>query len=455
MDDFVIEKEISYTINFSQDLLYLILDSYIVKKCDSPKRYVDLYDINNVRTRVADDSIVSVLKSNLRDERLVHWVPSTNALVPLVWRENRETTVPRESVERQIKSCIDTLVYKLNGIEIKFEHVYLQNNFADRYEPTTAHKIVALKNALLNTQCAHPTQNLQLGSDAILARIRLELEFADVAPPADQLNSFCELIVQMEAFADYQNIAPSLPYTTLLNKVMMRKFNREQKITYGSGDLDSAGVKKWAMKLDGVRGRGAFRRNFMIVQTDDMRLYSAKINCPFGLNNIVTFQCEVVDNKIYVTDLLQVFRYKYNNRTQYECDLHNAYSLNALTAVECLNYLHTNVNSVALPQLGELRFQQFFDPPLTHSLYTTVPIDGFIVLDEQLQYAKYKWMPTVELQYDAHADTLNSIDGPLEGRVIVADVPLTHKAVYECVFTDTVINVLKCRPDRIVPSKVC
>ncbi|AJD09225.1 late expression factor 4 [Condylorrhiza vestigialis mutiple nucleopolyhedrovirus] len=455
MDDFVIEKEISYTINFSQDLLYSILDSYIVKKCDSPKHYVDLYDINNVRTRVADDSIVSVRKSNLRDERFVHWLPSSNVLVPLVWRENRETTVPRESVERQIQSCIDTLVYKLGIIEIKFEHVYLQNNFANRYDPTTAHKIITLKNALLNTQCAYPTQNLQLGSDAILARIRLELEFTDAAPFADQLNSFCELIVQMEAFADYQNIAPSLPYTTLLNKVIMRKFNREQKITYGSNNLDSAGVKKWALKLDGVRGRGAFRRNFMIVQTDDMCLHSAKINSPFGLNNIVTFQCEVVDNKIYVTDLLQVFRYKYNNRTQYECDLNDAYSLNALTAVECLNYLHTNVNGVALSQFGELRFQQFFDPPLTHSHYTTVPVDGFIVLDEQLQYVKYKWMPTVELQYDEQTDTLNSIDGPLEGRIIVTDVPLTHKTVYECVFTDTVINVLKCRPDRIVPSKVC
>lgn len=454
--DFVIEQEISYTINFSQDLLYLILDSYIKKLCVvPPEHYIDLYDVNNVRTRQGAGNAVSVQKTNLRDEKFVHWLSSANALVPLVWRENREATVPRERVSRRIASLIDTLVYKLNGVDVKFEHVYLQSGSADQYESTAAHKIIALKSALLGAKCARPTQNLQLGSDAILARIRLELEFEGSAPAAADLDRFCELIVQMEAVADNHNIAPCLPYTTLLDSAPPRKFAREQKVSYGAQAPDSTGVKKWAFKLDGVRGRGVFRRNFSLMQTDDMQLYAAHMSSPFGLNNVVAFQCEVMVDKIYVTDLLQVFRYQYNNRTQYECGLHEAYPIRADVAVECLNHLHNTVVKIAWPQFGELRFQQFFDPPLTPTHYNTVAIDGYIVLDEHLQYAKYKWMPTVELEFNASTGALNSIDGPLLNRTIAANLQLEHGVVYECVVTDTVINVLKCRPDRIVPSKVC
>nr|QNN89402.1 LEF4 [Spilarctia obliqua nucleopolyhedrovirus] len=105
----------------------------------------------------------------------------------------------------------------------------MQSGLADQYESTAAHKIVALKSALLGVKCARPAQNLQLGSDAILARIRLELEFEGSAPATASLDRFCELIVQMEAIADSHNIAPCLPYTTLLDSAPPRKFAREQK----------------------------------------------------------------------------------------------------------------------------------------------------------------------------------------------------------------------------------
>lgn len=455
--DFVIEQEISYTINFSQDLLYLILESYIKKHCAVPtESYIDVYDVNNVRTRMSADSIISVHKTKLRDdENFVHWLQSANALVPLVRHVNRETFVSHETVSQRFTSFIETFVYKINGVDVKFEHVFMQSGLADRYESTSGHKLVALKNALLGTKCAYPAQNLQLGSDAILARIRLEFEFEGVAPATVDLDAFCELIVQMETISDHHNIAPCLPYTTLLDSVTPRKFVREHKIVYG-GDLDSiTSVKKWAFKLDGVRGRGLFRRNYCMFQTDHMQLHAAHITSPFGLNNIVTFQCEVMEDKIFVTDLLQVFRYKYNNRTQYECDLYDAYSIPADVAVEFLNRLHNNMDKIAWPQFGELRFQKFFDPPLLPMQYNTMAIDGYIVLDEHLQYAKYKWIPTVELEYDAQTNTLNSIDGPLLNKTIVADVQFKHGTVYECIITDTVINVLKCRPDRIVPSKLC
>ena len=54
--DFVIEKEISYSINFSQDLLYKILNSYIVPNYSLAQQYFDLYDENGFRTRICDQT---------------------------------------------------------------------------------------------------------------------------------------------------------------------------------------------------------------------------------------------------------------------------------------------------------------------------------------------------------------------------------------------------------------
>ncbi|ABL76020.1 late expression factor-4 [Maruca vitrata nucleopolyhedrovirus] len=460
--DFVIEKEISYSINFSQDLLYKILNSYIVPNYSLKQQYFDLYDENGFRTRIfiqnsCNNIISSVKKTNSKHEKFVYWLKNTNTLVPLVWRESKEIKLSYNSLSQTLTKLIKVYVYQHEKIEIKFEHVYFSKSDIDLFDSTMANKISKLLTLLENGDLSDTLQNSQVGSDEILARMRLEYEFDGDTPDDAQLNVMCNIIADMESLTDAQNISPSVPLTTLLDKMVPRKFEREQKIVYGDDAFDNSSVKKWALKLDGMRGRGLFMRNFCIIQTDDMQFYKTKMANVFALNNIVAFQCEVMDkHKIYVTDLLQVFKYKYNNRTQYECGVNSSYAINPVTAIECINYMNDNIQNVVLtdtcPQI-ELRFQQFFDPPLQQSNYMTVSVDGFIVLDSALRYVKYKWMPTTELEYDAVNRTFNTLDKPLNGFIILTDLPtLLHENIYECVITDTTINVLKHRRDRIIPN---
>ncbi|AGA16241.1 lef-4 protein [Thysanoplusia orichalcea nucleopolyhedrovirus] len=461
--DFVIEKEISYSINFSQDLLYKILNSYIVPNYSLTQHYFDLYDENNFRTRIplrnaADDNVISsVKKTNLKHKKFVYWPKNTNALVPLVWRESKEIKLPYKTVSPNLNKIIKVYVYQHAQIEIKFEHVYYSKNDVDLFDSMMANKITKLLTLLEKTDAVDTLQNSQVGSDEILARLRLEYEFDGDMPDDMQLNTMCDMIANIEKLADTQNISPFVPLTTLLDKMASRKFEREQQIVYGDDAFDDKSVKKWALKLDGMRGRGLFMRNFCIIQTDDMQFYKTKMANLFLLNNIVAFQCEIMDRqKIYITDLLQVFKYKYNNRTQYECGVNTSYTVDAITAIECINYMNKNVQSVVLtdtcPEI-ELRFQQFFDPPIQNANYTTVSIDGYVVLDANLKYAKYKWMPTVELEYDAANKLFKTLNGPLIDYEILTDLPtLSHENIYECVITDTIVNVIKHRPDRIVPN---
>ncbi|AKN81045.1 Late expression factor 4 [Lonomia obliqua multiple nucleopolyhedrovirus] len=483
-DDFVVEKEISYSINFSQDVLYKILDSYIVTNYHLTQQYCDLYDENDVRTRIfcggntntnGDDhngpnnsggyddngQIISIKKTQLKYEKFAHWCSNTNILVPFVWRESKEHAVSFKNVSQKLHKIIHVFVYVHENVEIKFEQVYLWKSCADFFDSMTANKVVKLLNLLENSAQTYSEimQNSQLGSDEILCRIRLEYEFDTATPNVEHLNGMCQIIVAMEQFSDHQNISPCLPYTALLDKIILRKFEHEQKISYSDKQLNNNDdlVKKWAFKLDGVRGRGLFIRNFCLIQTDDMKFYSTKLAKLFKLNNIVTFQCEIMEtNQIFITDLLQIFKYKYNNRTQYECVTNSFYAIDPMTAIECINYFNVHVKSIMLTDTKtkyEMLFQKFFDPPLCQSSYSTFAVDGYIILDSALRYVKYKWNKTIELEYDERSDMFNSLSGPLSNHAICAnDISLKHGSIYECALFDNVIKVLKHRPDRLVPN---
>jgi hypothetical protein len=456
-NDFVGEKEISYSINFSQDLLYKILNSYIVTNYKRTQQYYDLFDINDVRTRINNNSASSIKKSTVKYEKFAHWIPKTNVLVPLVWRESKEIFVPVDSVSKNLKKIVQVYVYEHEKIEIKFEQIYYSKNTIDSFDSMMADKIVKLLNLL--EKDIHNTENCknsQLGSDEILARIRLEYEFTENTPDSMHLDTLCKIITEMEAVGDNQNIAPCMPYTTLLDKIILRKFEHDQKLLYGDQQIDELNIKKWAYKLDGIRGRGIFLRNFCLIQADDTRFYSSKLVQLFHLNNVISFQCEIMeDNRIYITDLLQIFKYKYNNRTQYECAVDSPYTVDVLMATQCINHLNEHVKMIHLSDTTPeciMLFQKFFSPPLLQSSYTTFATDGFVVLDNCLRYHKYKWIKTVELEYNEVDNVFNTIDKTLNNHMIISNIKLGHSLVYECVITENVINVLKHRPDRIVPN---
>ena len=310
-----IENEISYSINFSQDLLYIILDSYISKKFKAFEQYYDFVDENNVRTRLVEGgSLTSVQKSCTSLNKFVH--VDRNVLVPFVDRCSVEE--PNQSPSRVLRRIVKCKVFKSDECpecEVKFEHIYFNKNLIDKFDSLMATKQIVLYN-LLRNQNENLIKESHLGSDEILASLRLEYEYRGGAVDRKVLDFMARVVCDMDALAAHHNISPLLPYTTLMNSIIYKKFE-DEKILYDGCDNDS--IYKWALKLDGTRGKGFFTRTFMIVFMDDMQMFSGPFdNNLFTLNNVVAFQCELIDSTLFITDLLHVFKYSYNNRTQYE-----------------------------------------------------------------------------------------------------------------------------------------
>ncbi|ADD73798.1 LEF-4 [Lymantria xylina nucleopolyhedrovirus] len=454
-----IEKEISYSINLSQDLLFIILESYISKNFVLSCEYFECVNENDVRSRLTGDRFVSTIKQTESLRKFVY--AHENGLMPLVDRVSSERAVDLDPTEEVcIKKILTCQVYRpsnQSSVEIKFEKIYLDYNASYKFDFLMASKQIALLN-LLQSKTKNENRQSFLGSDEILANLRLECEYETTAD-SDALRAMLDIAAGAEAFALAHNIEPALPYTTLQNAIACRKFEEERALIDGGGAIEDADVLKWAIKLDGVRGKGVFtRRGGLVVFMDDMRVFSGDLPWPFRLNNAVALQCELIDDAIlYVTDVLHVFKYTYNNRTQYECSL-DAYPVDAMVAIECIECLRSAATGLELKSKTKgardmrVEFQKFFDPPLTTGGYTSVPSDGYVALDSQLRYVKYKSAKTVELEYDETLNKFCSLEGPLSDYETRNDAgcALRHGAIYETVLKDKRVHVLKARPDRLL-----
>lgn len=448
-----IEKEISYSINFSQELLYIILSSYISKKYALVQEYADFVDENDVRSRLIGNRFENTHKTPqyLQKRVFIH----DNVLMPLVDRTSVEQGVNHDQVSSTLKRISTCQVYKTveqPQIEIKFEKVYFEKNVGDTFDSLIATKQVALLNLLQNKH-ERITQNSHLGSDEIMVYMRIEYEYDGDAPDDLVLKHMARIVAEIDAHTHYQNIAPMLPYTALQNNIIYRKFEDEKLINNALSPNDN--VHKWAIKLDGIRGKGLFVRNFIIVFMDDMRMFSGPFPWLFCVNNVVAFQCELVnDTVLYITDLLQVFKYTYNNRTQYECSL-NGYAIEPVAAIECLNYLHFNTKRTLEINHDkgtiQVQFQQFMNPPIAIGGYTTVPTDGYIILNKQMQYVKCKHAKTLELEYNSEQSVFYTLEGALEEYKIESDIQLENGKIYEVmVKQNNVLSVIKLRTDRLI-----
>lgn len=495
----LIEKEFSYSINLSQDLLYIILSSYIFKKFVCTEEYLECTDVNNVRTRLTTTAsgtgvvkIESIVKTLQKSNRIVH--VSRLGLLPLIERTNIETTVSNNKINsdgddsssnknadnkirpsERLKRIVNCRVYRTEKrpeIEIKFERIYFNQSAGDKFDSLQANKQTVLLNLLRNTN-ERVSSNSHLGSDEIFVALRLEYEYTDSAD-GNVLDYMVKIVANMEKFAKRQNISPLIAYTTLQNSVIYRKFEAESKICGNTSnddddDNEETSVLKWAVKLDGVRGKGLFTRESVVVFMDDMQIFSGRLPVLFSTNNVVAFQCELVDKKtLYVTDLLHVFKYDYNNRTQYECSS-EAHTIDPVAAINCINDLadkHPSglkfVNDDNKDDNNNLvvKFQRFFDPPLLITGYCSMPTDGFVVLNRRMQYVKRKHIKTMELEYDSVLDKLCTLNGPLSDEYVVENnnaLTLQHGSIYECAFGDngsTVISIIKLRRDRFVPQMI-
>ncbi|AGR56830.1 lef4 [Hemileuca sp. nucleopolyhedrovirus] len=481
----VVEKEISYSVNFSQDLLYLILSSYISKKFTLTQKYIDFIDENNVRSRLANGHIQSTIKSPQTLNKMVH--VHGNVLIPYVDRVSIERDVETVGeISEKLKKIIKCQVYtdeRRPEIELKFEEIYLDKNVGDRFDSLMASKQVTLLN-LLERRHETVSKNSHLGSDEILANIRLEYEYKSETPNVDVLDYMSELIREMDEIGHNHNISPLLPYTTIQNNIVYRKFEEERTLTDTDVDVNSTSddqrifgddVLRWALKLDGIRGRGLFMRNYVVVFMDDMQLFSGEFPHLFAVNNVVAFQCELLgESELYITDLLHVFKYTYNNKTQYECSL-DGYDIDPLAAVDCINYMGRMCAGGGLElKLGgdgndrsfgrgvasrrrtiNVKFQKFMNPPLRTDGYSSMATDGFVVLDINKKYVKYKRIRTVELEYNDKEKVFYTLNGPLTDYRIVSSLELEHNKIYEVAVTRyDELSVIKIRNDRLIPQLI-
>ncbi|QEI03613.1 LEF-4 [Rachiplusia nu nucleopolyhedrovirus] len=482
----VVENEISYSINLSQDLLYIILESYIVKKFQASEEYLDFVDENNVRTRLnlTSKNFTYANKNCVSLEKIVY--ANKDVLVPFVNRISTEEK-PDESPTENLKRIIKCVVYKSDKCpecEIKFEHIYLNKNLVDSLDSLMASKQIVLLNLLQNTNETLIKQ-AHLGSDEIMANIRLEYEYSE-SINASVLKFMSRIIHKIDSIASYQNIRPSLPYTTLQNHIIYRKFIEERSLMSTADATNTiTDVYRWALKLDGIRGKGIISRSYIIVFMDDMQMFSGTIKSPFKLNNVVAFQCELLENTLYITDLLHVFKYIYNNRTQYECSL-EPYMIDAPSAVETINALakkYNNTTTTTTTQHDEqfncpdamdcdedaaelaittingqkivIKFQTFHTPPVQSSGYTTIATDGFIVLDNDMNYVKYKYQHTIEVEYDDNKKVFKTLDTELSDynvKISSQIKELHHGCIYESIIEGNLLNVIKTRRDRLVPN---
>ncbi|ACF05357.1 LEF-4 [Adoxophyes orana nucleopolyhedrovirus] len=452
----IVENEISYTINFSQDLIYLIFESYISKECEFVEKYYDIIDENKIRTRIHQDGkIYSHLKTVESMYKTV--ICHDDILLPLVCRTSIEDA--SYSASKNFDKLVECRLYNTKNkepIEIKFEQIYYNKNLNDTFDSLMGTKQIILLNLLKNNN-ETIGKNSHLGSDEILANLRIEFEHPESGPSKEILQQMCLLILRMDQIGRYQNISPMIPYTTMQNSIIYRKFEQE-KLIYNSKDVTN--VCRWALKLDGVRGRGLFTSNFCIIFMDDMQMFSGHVPTIFSLNNVVAFQCELIDgNCIYITDLLHVFKYVYNNKTQYECS-QDGYNIEPLNAVNVINFLHDKYKNEEIViktrdnKRITIKFQKFFDKPLPLNkiTYNTVATDGYVVLDTSMSYVKYKHVKTVELEYNDTAKVFLTLDGSLDNYKIDSKIKLEHGNIYETVIVNDVITVIKSRPDRLVPQ---
>ena len=69
-----------------------------------------------------------------------------------------------------------------------------------------------------------------------------------------------------------------------------------------------------------------------------------------------------------------------------------------------------------------------------HNSYSTMPTDGFVVLDTAMRYVKYKQMKTVEVEGPRRQVLRRSLEGPIQNKQIVVSPsvaqPLQHQTIY-------------------------
>nr|AGS18839.1 LEF-4 [Pieris rapae granulovirus] len=470
----IFEQELTYTFAYSQDVLYRLND-WLIANIPIAEEYVEVLDKHDVRTRIAKKSVLcSVKKRVIEMNRLVVPVDSVN-LVPMIKRECQEDVYTTCSEE--IKRVCKTRVFKTkDNVEIKFEQIFYEYNLGDSLDPLTVFKQIALYNILKPNNSIDVTINSHLGSDEILANCRLELEYEDVInanvlQKAATLINYIESVVLSDVI-----ITPFISHTNILNEICYRSFVDEK--LFGDNVAD---IKLWALKLNGIRGKGYIVNGHKIyIQLDDMQLFcgqlyqkkikhEAEVNCnilnskklsinsesfsssslPFLHNRIVGLQVEYIktSKRFYVTDVLNVYKYKYDNRNQYDISL----GVN-VDIFDAINFMNKQSRQLYFKTEKNNQFSIMFQNFETHMKNVDIAKesnDGYVGVTNNGSLVKIKAQKSYEMKYTVAGTFLCSFG---EFKSETAGKWQTDKIYEAIIIKDKIVQIIKERPDRLISN---
>nr|UZH98366.2 late expression factor 4 [Neodiprion sertifer nucleopolyhedrovirus] len=466
------EHEIKYTIQCDQIRAY---DIYTMLKKNVEfqltNNYVDLRDKNNNRIRICDDgnnlendmTIIEKKTINKHNMTRIHenWILN---IVETTCEEKKSTMCA------DINDICKVSVFKMCGfdnVEIKCEEIYM-NRSRSPYNGLHGAELVKTIN-LLNTLIDdnRPTQviekNVRIGSDEILLRIRIELEFDHNYPMNGQLSDFCEVVKCL-----VQICHADLFYTLhvahdeIFNKIKYRNF--EKTLLMNNVKLDT--YQLYARKLDGIRCKG-FTLNtsrvkddeyedvqILYIMCDDLTFDSIELAYPLTdqKNVCLGIQLEKLPNSVYyITDILTCFAVSYDNVTQYNLEVQKNYHLDLKYALLLLTQLREN---------SMIKIQQYVkdidiftsDDYSTSNNVNYTPTDGYIGVTTDCKLHKLKSKITYELKYIGN-NTFHDNCNKKFRSLIDCDCELNN--IYECTISNNiVVEIIKHRTDRYFPNTI-
>nr|QBH66052.1 late expression factor 4 [Phthorimaea operculella granulovirus]QBH67351.1 late expression factor 4 [Phthorimaea operculella granulovirus] len=439
----VSEQEVSYTFTYSQDVLYRLAD-WLEANMTKSDEYVEMYDENDTRTRINGVGVSSSVRKRILDTSRIS-VLVGKRFVPMVKRECIEDVYSKRS--EKIKRLSKTRVYTQNKFEMKFEQIYYEHNVGDTLDPLIANKQIALYNMLCPNTPIDITNNSHLGTDEILANCRFEMEYEGELMRQNLLTC-AQFIVDIECVVLRDVfLAPFLSHTTLLNDTCYRPFVDERTEQMCCDD-----VKVWALKLNGVRGKGYIVNGHkMYVQLDDMRMYSGNlfnIGNNYLQNQILSIQIECMDREtFYITDILNVYKYKYDNRNQYDVSVGVTVEI-----FDAIQYIQNNSNEKWILKNENYTINVLFQKFYTHKTHVDTQMednDGFVGVLANGSLIKIKAHQSYEMKYTKDGFFVCSF-----GKFKASSGLYKRDKIYEVIIINDTnqIQVIKERPDRLISN---
>ncbi|AAQ99071.1 late expression factor-4 [Neodiprion lecontei nucleopolyhedrovirus] len=466
-----IERELKYELQCDQKRAY---DIYKMVQDDESfeivESYTDIRDSGNNRTRLMNEANdlnrdLKTIKKKVTEKNVMTYVHED-------WIIQMSNTTSLEEPSRIFGEIYDICrvnVYRMTGfcnVEIKFEETFM-NRSKSCYNGIHGNNIIKTLQKL-NTMIDDglvvnmPENNVRIGSDEILLRIRVELEYGYGNPNERDFAEFSEVVKCLLTYL-HKDLYYTLhvAHDEMFNKIKYRNFKK----TILSTEIDNGSPYEfYAKKLDGTRCKGITLNSsvqtndnsyedvqILYILGDDRKFHTFKLDQPLTSQKNVSLglQLEQINDELfYITDILTMFIVDYNNVTQYNLDYNNKEDIDLRTALTLLPKLRDNNN---------IRIQRYYKECLfEQNVYNyetqTIPTDGLIAVTSDYELHKIKHVVTYELMYKGQNIFTDRSNKKYK---ILSDVHCNVNSIYECVVIhDVVTKILKERNDRYFPDEI-